>query len=141
MTTQFHFQIAGGEARQRLDHFLAARFGGLSRIRIANLLTAGACLVNGEPQPAGYYLRPGDRVEITLDEAAPTAMTPEDIPLEILHEDDAIIVVVKPSGMLVHPTRNVKTGTLLTALAYHLNRSRGGLQPPATGSDDRPARS
>jgi 23S rRNA pseudouridine1911/1915/1917 synthase len=124
MSRQFHFCISAEDARQRLDVFLAARFGGLSRIRLANLIRSSACLVNQQPQGAGYHLTAGDVVEITLDDGAPTAMNPEAIALEILHEDEQLIVVVKPAGMLVHPTRNVKSGTLLNALAYHLNQPK-----------------
>lgn len=125
MSQQFQFVVTPADARQRLDVFLAARLGNLSRIRIANLLAAGVCRVNQEIQRAGYHLTRGDCVEITIpDTDAPTAMTPENIPLHILYEDDEIVVVNKPSGMLVHPTRNTKTGTLLNALAYHLNQER-----------------
>jgi 23S rRNA pseudouridine1911/1915/1917 synthase len=67
-------------------------------------------------------LTTGDRVALALDEGAPTSMIPEPVPLEILYEDSHIVVVVKPAGLLVHPTKNVKHGTLANALAYHLNR-------------------
>lgn len=119
---QFHIS---GTTGQRLDEFLAARLGWLSRMRIANLLAQGACAVNDRAAHAGYHVKGGDLVKITLDEeGAPTAMSPEAVPLEIIYEDDHLLVVVKPAGMLVHPTRNVKTGTLANALAYHLNRLR-----------------
>jgi 23S rRNA pseudouridine1911/1915/1917 synthase len=121
---QFRFYITPAEGGRRLDEFLAAQLGGLSRMRIAALLESGACLVNRIAAPAGYHLTPGDHIELTFDDATPTAMSPEPIPLEILHEDDHLVVVVKPAGMLVHPTRSVKTGTLLNGLAYHLNRLR-----------------
>jgi 23S rRNA pseudouridine1911/1915/1917 synthase len=91
-------------------------------MRIANLISEGACLVNQTPARAGQRIAAGDLIEISFDEGAPTAMMPEQIPIEIAYEDEHIIVVVKPSGMLVHPTRAVKSGTLANALAYHLNR-------------------
>jgi 23S rRNA pseudouridine1911/1915/1917 synthase len=93
-------------------------------MRIANLIEAGACLVNGDGSRAGYRVVLGDAVEISFEEGAPTAMSAEPIALEIIHEDEHLIVVVKPAGMLVHPTMGVKTGTLANALAYHLNKSR-----------------
>ena len=93
-------------------------------MRIDNLIDAGACLVNGAVARAGYHLLAGDAVDVSFDEGAPTSMTPEQIPLEIVFEDEHLIVVVKPAGMLVHPTMAVKTGTLANALAYHLNKSR-----------------
>ncbi len=94
--------------RHELDaHRLAAR--------------AGRCAVNGEAAHAGRRLRRGP-VEVEASEGAPNSMTPERTPLEIVHEDEHLIVVVKPAGVLVHPTLGVKSGTLANALAYHLNR-------------------
>ena len=118
---QFHID---GAPEQRLDEFLWARLGWLSRMRIANLLIQGACTVNDAAAHAGYHIKSGDVVKIELDDGAPTAMTPEPVPLEISYEDDHLLVVVKPAGMLVHPTRGVKRGTLANALAYHFNRLR-----------------
>jgi 23S rRNA pseudouridine1911/1915/1917 synthase len=124
MSHSYQFRIEQPLARQRLDEFLASRLGGLSRMRIANLIEAGACIVNGAPGRAGYHIVAGDAIELSFDEGTPTAMTPEPIPLEVIHEDDHLIIVVKPAGMLVHPTMSVKSGTLANALSYHLNRSR-----------------
>jgi 23S rRNA pseudouridine1911/1915/1917 synthase len=122
MSQSFQFHIAAEDAGRRLDEFLASRFGGLSRMRLTNLVNAGACLINRALMPAGWRLAAGDVVEITLDQAPPTAMEPEAIRLDILHEDEQIIVVVKPAGLLVHPNQGAKRGTLANALAYHLNR-------------------
>lgn len=122
MSQRFEFQIQSAEAGKRLDVFLASRLGGLSRMKIANLLAARACLVNTQPQPAGYHLRSDDFIELTLSDDVPTGMNPEAIEMEILYEDEHLIVVLKPSGMLVHPNRKTKTGTLLNALAYHFNK-------------------
>lgn len=124
MTNSFQFRIEQPDARQRLDEFLASRFGDLSRMRIAKLIEAGACLVNGDGSRAGYRVVLGDAVEISFEDGAPTAMSAEPIALEVVHEDEHMLLVVKPAGMLVHPTMSVKTGTLANALAYHLNRSR-----------------
>ncbi|HVG38030.1 MAG TPA: RluA family pseudouridine synthase [Pyrinomonadaceae bacterium] len=120
------FCFRGGECDddQRLDEFLAARFASHSRMYLSRLVAENACAVNGLAAPAGYHLRIGDLVEIELDEDAATAMTPDAIPLEILYEDERLLVLVKPAGMLVHPTRGVKIGTLLNALAHHFKYSR-----------------
>jgi len=123
-----NFTAGADDAGARLDEFLAARLGALSRMRIASLLAAGACAVNGETARAGLKLGALDAVAVTLDAdaSAPGAMTPEAVPLDIAHEDAHLLVVNKPAGMLVHPTRGVKAGTLANALAYHLNQSRAG---------------
>jgi 23S rRNA pseudouridine1911/1915/1917 synthase len=118
----FRFQIGEGGVDQRLDRFLATRLGHLSRMRIHSLLTQGACTVNKTQGAPGYHLRQGDLLEIRVEDSGPTAMTPEALPLDILYEDQHLLVLNKHAGMLVHPTRNEKTGTLMNALSYHLNR-------------------
>ncbi len=117
------FQVEADAAGQRLDEFLASHLSWLSRMRIATLLDQGACVVNDETKRAGFHVHAGDVALIALDEESPTAMTPEPLPLEIVYEDEHLLVVVKASGMLVHPTRAVKSGTLLNAIAYHLNKA------------------
>jgi len=119
---QFH--VGEESAGQRLDDFLAERVAALSRMHIAGLLARGACTVNGAGARAGSRLRAGDAVEVAAAPEVSNSMTPERAPLEVVHEDEHIVVVVKPSGQLVHPTRGVKLGTLANALAYHLNRFR-----------------
>ena len=116
------FAVEDGGSGRRLDEFLAERLTGLSRMHIAGLLARGACRVGGEAAHAGRRLRAGDTVEVEWAGDVPNSMTPEPVPLEVVHEDEHVVVVVKPSGVLVHPTRGVKRGTLANALAYHLNR-------------------
>lgn len=123
MSQSLQFHIDEQDDGSRVDDFCASRLGNLSRMRIGNLIEAGACLVNGAVGRAGHRLAAGDLVQLAFDEGAPTAMSPDPIPLEIAYEDDEIVVVVKPAGMLVHPTIGVKTGTLANAMAYHLNKS------------------
>lgn len=123
MKQSWRFQVGADALGQRLDDFLASRLSWLSRMRIATLLDQGACLMNDEAKRAGYHVRAGDVAEVALDEESPNAMTPEALPLDILYEDEHLLVLIKPSGMLVHPTRAVKSGTLLNALAYHLNKA------------------
>ncbi|HXG64864.1 MAG TPA: RluA family pseudouridine synthase [Blastocatellia bacterium] len=135
--TQVHFPVPEDSAGQRLDEFLAARLGALSRIRIANLIAQGRTTVNLSAAHSGYRVAAGDRVTIALDDGPPTAMTPEAIPLAVIYEDDHLIVVNKPAGMLMHPNKGVKGGTLANALAYHLNREYfekiGKIRLPAHG--------
>jgi 23S rRNA pseudouridine1911/1915/1917 synthase len=116
------FSVGEEAAGQRLDDFLAARLARLSRMRIVGMVERGGCAVNGAAGRAGQRLSAGDHVEAAVSDETPNAMTPEASPLEVIFEDEHIIVVVKPPGVLVHPSLGVKTGTLLNALAYHLNR-------------------
>lgn len=122
MKQSLQFHAGPMEADQRLDRFLASRLGWLSRMRINSLLLQGACTVNSNVAAPGYHLQAGDSVEIRIDETAPTAMTPERIPIEVIYEDAYLMVINKAAGMLVHPTRTEKSGTLMNALSYHLNQ-------------------
>ncbi|HYP52568.1 MAG TPA: hypothetical protein VEQ42_03455, partial [Pyrinomonadaceae bacterium] len=98
------FGVGPEEVGFRLDELLARRLRRLSRMRIASLLARGACRVNGGEAHAGFRVNSGDLVELALGEdEGPSSMTPEDVPLEIVYEDDELLVVVKPSGVLVHP--------------------------------------
>lgn len=116
------FRVEDEVAGCRLDELLAGRLAGLSRMHIAGLLARGACRVNGEAAHAGRRVRAGDLVEVESAGGVLNSMTPESVPLEVVYEDEHLIVVVKPSGVLVHPTLGVKRGTLANALSYHLNR-------------------
>lgn len=124
MKESFRFNVGAESEGERLDAYLSARLFRLSRMRLAELLARGAGTVDGETALAGFKLTPGQTIEIMLDPEVRGAMTPELLPLEIVFEDEHFLVVSKPAGMLVHPTRGVKTGTLANALAFHLNRAR-----------------
>ena len=121
MLTKFQFHIAEASYKHRLDKFLFDEITAVSRMYLKYLIREGNCLVNGYAALGGYHLKCGDAVEMEIDINAETAMLPEAIPLEILFEDSEIIVLNKPPEMLVHPTRGVRTGTLLNGLIYHLN--------------------
>lgn len=123
------YQATASDIGLRVDRFLAEKATDLTRMAIGNLIAAGSCLVNGETSPAGRHLSAGDSVELTVEEQSSGAMVPDPIPLEILFEDDHLLVVVKPAGMLVHPTLSVKRGTLANALTFHLNSGAEGKEP------------
>jgi len=109
------------EHKKRLEDFLFDRFGGLSKMYLREIVKLEKCEVNGRLENIGYRLRPNDFVEIELDLSRESSMIPQDISLDIVFEDADLIVVNKPSGMLVHPSHREKTGTLLNALVFHLN--------------------
>jgi len=118
--------------RQRLDHFLAANSGELTRSQVRRLIDAGEVTVNGEVAKASRKLREGDLVEVVVPPPAPTAAEPEDIPLVVLFEDEHLIVVDKAAGMVVHPAPGHSGGTLVNALLAHctdLSGIGGELRP------------
>jgi 23S rRNA pseudouridine1911/1915/1917 synthase len=127
VSTKFQFKIKETVRKHRLDNFLCDEITAVSKIYLRNLLKKEICTVNGTIKSGGYHLQKGDLVELEVNVSAETAMTPEDIPLEIIFEDEEIIVVNKPAGLLIHPTSAQKTGTLLNALAYYLNRENVNL--------------
>jgi 23S rRNA pseudouridine1911/1915/1917 synthase len=113
------FTVAAAEAGQRLDLFLAAREGDLSRSQIQRAIDEGLVRVNGRPVRAGRKVKPGDAVEILLPEAKPSAVLAEAISLSILYEDESLLVIDKPAGMVVHPAAGHSGGTLVNALLHH----------------------
>jgi 23S rRNA pseudouridine1911/1915/1917 synthase len=120
---RFEFQITTKDYKKRLDEFLCAEFPHLSRMYLRELVRDEKCEVNGEWRNRGYLLKTKDFIEVEVDRKRQTSLQPEPIPLEIIFEDAELLVANKPSGMLVHPTIRVRTGTLLNALAHHLNIS------------------
>lgn len=113
------------KAGERLDVFLTRQQPDLSRAHVQKLITEGAALVDGAVRKANYKLRGGEQVSLTVPEAAPVEIKAEDIPLDVLYEDEDIIVVNKARGMVVHPAAGVNTGTLVNALLYHCHDLSG----------------
>ncbi len=125
ITLSFTFEEAVGE---RLDKFLVSRLPEYSRSRLQQLIRDGWVNVNDRPaKKAGLLLEAGDRVTVTLPPPEPSALTPEPIPLEIIYEDENLLVVNKPAGMVVHPAAGHFSGTLVhAALAHAPPDGRGG---------------
>ena len=119
----FRFVADRGQGPLRVDKFLVDRIVGTSRNRIQNAADGGFILVNGKPEKCNYKVRPGDVVQVMMNRPRhSTEIVPEDIPLDIIYEDDDLLVVNKPAGMVVHPGHGNYTGTLVNALAHHLSQ-------------------
>ena len=119
--------VAGAEdSGIRLDAYLAKNTE-LSRSAAAKLIESGAVTVNGKTVEKKYQLREGDGIDLTLPEAEEYEAEPENIPLDVVYEDSDIIVINKPSGMVVHPAPGNYTGTLVNALLYHCKDSLSGI--------------
>ncbi|MBV9957241.1 MAG: RluA family pseudouridine synthase [Acidobacteria bacterium] len=128
----FELRIEAADAGARLDAFLAAQIEHWSRARIQRLIEDGDVVVNGRTIKPSYKLRAGDLLEVELVEPTRTTFAPEPIPLEIIHEDEELVVVNKPAGLVVHPGAGIASGTLANALAYHFQQlsQRGGATRP-----------
>lgn len=112
---------------ERIDKFLSCRLEEVSRSYIQKLIKEGHVSVNGKPVKANYKLGAGDKISVEIPEAKEPDILPEDIPLDILYEDQDILVVNKPKGMVVHPAAGHYSGTLVNALMYHCKDSLSGI--------------
>ncbi|MBD5415438.1 MAG: RluA family pseudouridine synthase [Bacteroides sp.] len=116
----FRFVADKGQELLRVDKFLVDRMHGSSRSRIRQAADADCILVNGQPVKANYRVKPLDIVQIVMDRPRyENEIIAEDIPLDIVYEDDTVLVVNKPAGLVVHPGHGNYTGTLVNALAWH----------------------
>lgn len=120
--------VAGDEGSPRLDRVLAARLPELSRSRLKALILAGRITVRNAPiRDPAYHVAGGDTITIDVPEAVPAEPAGEDIALDIVYEDDDIIVIDKPRGLVVHPAAGHETGTLVNALIAHCGASLSGI--------------
>ena len=117
----------------RIDAWLAAHVEGLTRSAAARLLESGGVAVNGASAAKNYRLTGGETVEVTRPEAEEIAVEPQDIPLDVVYEDQDVIVVNKPVGLVVHPAPGHPDGTLVNALLHHCGDSLSGI-----GGEKRP---
>ena len=112
---------------QRIDAWLAARTEGLTRSAAARLLESGSVLIDGAPAAKNYRLTGDETVSLTRPEAEDTTVEAQDIPLDVVYEDDDVIVVNKPVGLVVHPAPGHPDGTLVNALLHHCGDSLSGI--------------
>jgi 23S rRNA pseudouridine1911/1915/1917 synthase len=117
--------VSDDAAGARLDAFVAKQLEEVSRTRIQRAIEDGDVLVNEHTAKSSYRVRVGDHIEIDLPEPPPVELRPEPIPLNIVYEDDDLIVVDKPAGLIVHPGAGQEAGTLANALVYHFNELSG----------------
>lgn len=126
-----HIQVSH-DAAERLDLYLIKRGVTLSRSRIQKLIEEEQIRVNSRPTKPSYRPRSGDEIEIRIPPPTPLELIPEEIPLDILYEDETLLVLNKPAGMVAHPAPGHDQGTLVHALLYHCR----GL--PGIGGRERP---
>ncbi len=121
---------------ERLDLFLTSRFSETSRSAIQRAINGGDITVNGQKVKPSHRINAGEEITGEIPSAPVIDAVPEDIPLDIVYEDDEIIVVNKPAGMVTHPGAGATSGTLANGLVYYFNRI--GLQAPRRGGSSRP---
>ena len=125
--------IIAQESADRIDALLAQNVPGLTRSAAQRLLDAGAVSVDGRAVKKNHKCSAGERIELSLPETQETELRPQDIPLDIVYEDEDVVVVNKPRGMVVHPAPGHPDATLVNALMYHCGDSLSGV-----GGEKRP---
>ena len=120
-TTPCEFAVKARMVGKRIDAYLASRYSDYSRSVVQKVIDASAVLVNGQPVKASYRVREGDQIRIWLPELWDGTPTPEDIPIEVVYEDEVLTVVNKPRGMVAHPARGNWRGTLVNALQFRFD--------------------
>ena len=115
------------EPGQRVDKLLSAALEGMTRSAVQNLIEKGCVTCQGKLLTKSAKLKQGDEVQVELPEVRPLEVVPQNIPLEFVYEDDDLLVVNKPKGMVVHPAPGHEDGTLVNALLYHCGDSLSGI--------------
>ena len=121
------FVIDYNNMNERIDKFVALRFPDVSRTHIQKLIAEEYILVNNGTVKSNYKLNLGDEITVQIPKAIEPEIQAEEIPLDVLYEDDDIIVINKPKQMVVHPARGHYTGTLVNALLYHCKDNLSGI--------------
>ena len=124
---RLEFTADAADAGVRIDKYLSDVAEDLSRSAASRLIFEGNVTVNGEPVKKNYKTEAGDLIVVLTDEPQPVDITPEDIPLEVVYEDDHLLVVNKPKGMVVHPAPGHYSGTLVNALMHHCGEGLSGI--------------
>ncbi|MBQ8000488.1 MAG: RluA family pseudouridine synthase [Ruminococcus sp.] len=124
---EYTFVVDSAQAGQRIDKFLSENIPDKSRSFIASVIEDGAAVVNNRTVSKSYKVTAGDEVCVTVSEACELEAVPQNIPLDIVYEDDDLIVVNKPKGMVVHPAAGNPHGTLVNALLYHCQGNLSGI--------------
>ena len=114
-------------ARERIDKFLTEKVPELSRSYIQKLLKEQKITVNGSAVKANYKVKEGDEISVAVPDIKEPDILPEDIPLDILYEDDDVLIVNKPKGMVVHPSAGHTSGTLVNAIMFHCKDNLSGI--------------
>jgi 23S rRNA pseudouridine1911/1915/1917 synthase len=128
----FRYQVDGSSPKKRLDLFLAEVQKEISRSQVQRLIEQDHVSVNDEPVRAKYKVKPGDIIQLRVPDPTPMDLSAESIPLNIVFEDECMVVVDKPAGMVVHPAPGHSTGTLVHALLHHCTdlSGIGGVERP-----------
>lgn len=118
----YTFVVTPRQKPERIDAFVTRMIQHATRTRVQRAVEDGSVTVNDRPTKANYKIRPNDLVKVVVKRRPPIALIPENIPLDVLYEDESLIVINKPPGLLTHPGVGNRTGTLVNAVLWHLGQ-------------------
>lgn len=121
------FEATAEDEGVRIDGFVADAIEGISRSRAQGLLLEGRVLVNGQPVKKNYKVSEGDIISVEIPEPEPVELVAQDIPLDIIYEDESLLVINKPKGMVVHPAPGHPDGTVVNAVMFHCGHELSGI--------------
>jgi 23S rRNA pseudouridine1911/1915/1917 synthase len=121
MSREIDILVPAGKVRERLDLFLTHHIENATRTKVQQAIDAGMVLVDGKPVKSSYKISPGELIHVTVPKPPVPDVLPEEIPLDIRYEDEYLLIINKPAGMVVHPAYANYTGTLVNALLHHCN--------------------
>ena len=124
---EFKFEVTESDSGERIDKFITNCIDSLTRSYIQKMIAEGQCYVNGKAVKASYRVKEEDEVVFSLPKSVEPDIAAEDIPLDILYEDEDVLVVNKPKHMVVHPAPGHYNGTLVNAVMYHCRGSLSGI--------------
>ena len=124
---RYDYTVEKNESGTRIDRYLAEKDSGFSRSFIQKLLKDGQVTVGGKPAKSNYKVREDDSIHLEVPDSSEADIVPEDIPLDILYEDEDVLIVNKPKGMVVHPAAGHYQGTLVNAVMAHCGDSLSGI--------------
>ena len=127
MSKRIELSASDADCGVRIDKFISDNLEELTRSSIQSLIKTGEVLVKGNSVNKSYKLQSGDSIEVIIPEPQPLNTVPENIPNDIIYEDEDLLIVNKPKGMVVHPAHGNHTGTLVNALLYHCGDSLSGI--------------
>lgn len=127
MSEMIVLSVADKDAGIRIDKYISDNIADITRSAVQGLIVSGSVLVNSKAVGKNYKLRSGDEISVDIPEPQPLDAVAENIPLDIVYEDDDLLVVNKPKGMVVHPAHGNYTGTLVNALLFHCGDSLSGI--------------
>lgn len=116
-------EVEPGQSSERIDRWLTVKIAGATRNKVQEAIDVGAVTVNGGKTKSNYKVRPGDLIRLELMKPPPIELIPEDLDLDIIYEDDDVLVVNKPAGMVTHPGFGNRTGTLINGVLHHVGSS------------------